>query len=299
MPPGDMSGMSDAVEANGLTFECLAEGDGDRLALCLHGFPDDAESMRPLLERLADEGYTAVAPYMRGYGPTGPAPDDDYRAATLGTDAIALADALEFEEAYLVGHDWGAVAAYAAAAQAPDRFERMATMAVPPGFAEELWNHPRQFLRSWYIWLFQFPGVAERTLRANDFALVEVLWSLWSPGWDYSGDRLETVKDSLRPEGNAEAALAYYRQFVNPAFKQVLREGPPDGLAEGTIETPGLVMAGGEDGCIGAEMFEPAGDAFAEGVDRRVVTVPDAGHFMHQERPKTVGDEVVDFFDRE
>ena len=59
-----------SVEANGIDFECLRAGDGDRLALCLHGFPDDAGSMRPVLERLADAGFTAVAPYIRGYAPT-------------------------------------------------------------------------------------------------------------------------------------------------------------------------------------------------------------------------------------
>ena len=84
-----------SVEANGLEFECLRAGDGDRLALCLHGFPDDAGSMRPLLERLADAGFTAVAPYTRGYAPTDPAPDGDYSARALGADAVALAEALE------------------------------------------------------------------------------------------------------------------------------------------------------------------------------------------------------------
>jgi len=66
------------VTANGLDFECLTRGDGDRLALCLHGFPDDAGTFEPLMAQLAEAGFTAVAPYMRGYGPTGPAPDDDY-----------------------------------------------------------------------------------------------------------------------------------------------------------------------------------------------------------------------------
>ena len=114
-----------SVEANGIDFECLRAGAGDRLALCLHGFPDDAGSMRPVLDRLADAGFTAVAPYMRGYAPTDPAPHGDYSAGALGSDAVALADVLSgtLDVAggpVLVGHDWGAVAAYAADRTDPD-----------------------------------------------------------------------------------------------------------------------------------------------------------------------------------
>lgn len=130
------------VDANGLTFECWYEGTGDRLALCLHGFPDNARSMAPLLDRLADAGFTAVAPALRGYAPTEPAPDGEYSARALGADAIALAETLpeslgadlDTEDPVLVGHDWGAVAGYAAARADPGAFDRMVTMAVPPRF---------------------------------------------------------------------------------------------------------------------------------------------------------------------
>ena len=174
------------VEANGVTFECLVAGDGDRLALCLHGFPDDAGSMRPLLSRLAEAGLTAVAPYMRGYAPTDRAPDDDYSASALGADAVALAAALaeEFDtiDAVLVGHDWGAVAAYAADWTDPEAFTRLVTIAVPPGFDALLLQYPRQILRSWYMWFFQLPDVPERAIRWREFALLELLWGTWSPG---------------------------------------------------------------------------------------------------------------------
>ena len=285
------------VTANGLDFECLTWGDGDRLALCLHGFPDDPGTFEPLADRLSDAGFTVVAPYMRGYGPTGPAPDDDYGATALGADAVALADALDdeddFEDAVLVGHDWGAVAAYDAARNEPDRFSRIVTMAVPPRFAAEIWDHPRQFLRSWYVWFFQLPGLSERTLRRDDFALIEVLWNLWSPGWDYAESRVDAVTETFRTDGTVEAALSYYREFVNPLVRDLVGSGRPDPDAIPAIEVPGLVVAGATDGCIGADLFANAADAFA--ADCRVVEVRDAGHFMHRERPAVVGEEVVSF----
>ena len=288
------------VEANGLAFECLEAGDGDRLALCLHGFPDDAGSMTPLLTRLAEAGYTAVAPYMRGYAPTDPAPDGDYSARTLGADAVALAETYAerdgLESAVLVGHDWGAVAGYVAALRSPETFDRMATLAVPPRFDALLIRHPRQALRSWYMWLFQVRGLAERAVRWQDFALIEFLWGTWSPSWDYPGERIESVKATFGEDETVENALAYYRQIVWPAVERVLASGTvPRVDREPHIEVPTLVLAGAEDGAIGPGLFERVDEVFDARC--RVVRVGDAGHFLHQERPEVVGEEVVSFFE--
>src|SRR5579863_8216894 len=108
------------VRASGIDFHLLEMGSGP-LVLCLHGFPDTAHSFRHQMPALADAGYHCVAPFMRGYSPTDPAPDGRYDSAALSEDAIALIDALGHKDAIVFGHDWGAVAAYGAAAAAPDR----------------------------------------------------------------------------------------------------------------------------------------------------------------------------------
>jgi pimeloyl-ACP methyl ester carboxylesterase len=291
---------TETVSANGVDFACLRRGDGDRLVLCLHGFPDDAQSLLPVAERLADDGYTAVLPYMRGYGPTGPAPRNDYDARTLGNDALMLASALRadegYDEAYLIGHDWGAVAAYAAARIEPGAFDRIATLAVPPRFAQIIFRHPQQFLRSWYVWFFQLPVVSEHYLQASDFSLIEILWNLWSPGWDYDRAHLEGVKETFRSRGTVKASLQYYRQFVRPMAMSVLRDGPQDPDTVPDIETPALVLAGERDGCIGPELFRTTEAAFADDVACRVARINGAGHFMHRERPDVVTDEIRSFF---
>ena len=289
------------VAANGLTFACLRQGEGDRLALCLHGFPDDAGTMRPLLDRLAAAGFTAVAPYMRGYGPTDPAPDGDYTTVAMAKDAAALADTLGDGEAVLVSHDWGAAGAYAAAAIAPERFSHLVALAVPPRFVELLPGHPRQWLRSWYIVFFQLPAVPERVIRARDFAFIELLWNTWSPTWDYPDGRLEAVKETFREPGTVEAALTYYRQFGRQAAEKLAddaidRRFPADnGEGNGGIEVPALVVAGKEDGCLGHELFDDADEAFATRC--RCLKIPGAGHFLHQERPDVVTDEIRSFVD--
>jgi len=297
--PDDLDRLT--VEANGLAFACRRAGDGDRLALCLHGFPDDARSMDPLLRRLADVGFTAVAPYMRGYAPSEPAPDGDYSAGTLGRDAIALADALaeEFDlssEPVLVGHDWGAVAAYAADRTDPNAFERLVTLAVPPGFEALLLEHPRQLLRSWYMWFFQLSDVPERALRWREFALVDFLWGTWSPGWDYPDERVDSVKETFRTGDTVDNALQFYRDTVPPQVESLvgslLRLDPPTVDDVPPVRTPTLLVYGDRDGCIGPELFAHADEIIEE---CRVVRVPGAGHFVHQERPDAVGETVVDY----
>src|SRR5262252_8591367 len=106
------------VLANDLEFGILEAGSGP-LALCLHGFPDSAQTWRDLLPELADAGFRAVAPFMRGYAPTAVPADGRYQMGVLAADAIALHEALGADErAVIVGHDWGAGAAHGAAAAA-------------------------------------------------------------------------------------------------------------------------------------------------------------------------------------
>jgi pimeloyl-ACP methyl ester carboxylesterase len=290
---------TERVEANGLGFECIVRGEGDRLALCLHGFPDDAESMAPIQERLAAAGFTTVAPYMRGYAPTDPAPDGEYTASALGRDAVALTESLTDEydlaEPVLVGHDWGAVASYVAGIASPETFERVATLAVPPRFDALLRAHPWQFVRSWYMWLFQLPDVPERALRWHDYALVAFLWGLWSHTWQYPPERFDAVRETLDTDETLENALKYYRQISGGLFRRVVTGRTPAVDDEPHVQVPTLVLHGAEDGCMAPELFEDIGGVFAEGTPHRVVRVPGAGHFLHQERPDVVGEELIGF----
>ena len=124
--------MADAihfVDANGLKFAYLEEGSGP-LVLMLHGFPDTAHTWDDLRPRIAAKGYRAVSPFMRGYQPSG-IPDRDPDQETLARDPVALIEALGAREAIIIGHDWGASAAYGAAALAPDRVKKLIAIGIP------------------------------------------------------------------------------------------------------------------------------------------------------------------------
>src|ERR1700750_2498933 len=112
-----MAGAIHCVNANGREFAYLEDGSGP-LVLMLHGFPDTAHSWDDLRPRIAAKGYRAVSPFMRGYQPTG-TPERDAHKETLASDPLALIEALGAREAVVIGHDWGAAAAYGAAALGP------------------------------------------------------------------------------------------------------------------------------------------------------------------------------------
>ena len=277
------------IRANGLDFAYLEAGQGP-LVLCLHGFPDTAWNFRPLLGALADAGFRAVAPFMRGYAPSALAPDGDYRVETLGRDVLALIEALGADRAFVVGHDWGAVAAYAAASLQPNRIPRMITAAIPHLRHFVLRPSLRQLYRSRYMGLFQFPNAEQRVTR-NDFAYIENLIREWSPAWNFTAEDLAPLKAMWSDPTRLSAALGYYRAL-------------PAGLASAAswrsfmqpLKVPVRVIYGDRDGCIGPEMFQGMEHLFTAGLE--LMKMPEAGHFMQLEQPSVFNAHVIEFMQR-
>jgi pimeloyl-ACP methyl ester carboxylesterase len=277
------------VTANGLEFGILEAGTGP-LALCLHGFPDSAHTWRHLLPALADAGFHAVAPFMRGYAPTGIPEDGCFRSGALIADAVALHEALGGDErAVLVGHDWGAEAAYGAAAFAPDRWRRVVTLAIPPlGLEAGLFADYDQLKRFFYFSFFQSP-LAEQIVAADDMRFLDRLWRDWSPGYDPSED-LARVKRSLRDPAHLSAAISYYRADNATSGASGPFAAEQAALA-GVGPQPTLYLHGDRDGCIGVEFAAGAERRLAPGSSMRVIE--GTGHCPHLERPAEVNDHIV------
>lgn len=285
------------VDANGISFAYLEAGGSDGpLALCLHGFPDHAPTYEALLTDLADAGFHAVAPWLRGYAPTEVPADGRYHTAALALDAIALADHFAGEEdAYLIGHDWGAGATYLAAAHAPQRFRKVVTMAVPPtqALAARMMTNPDQLKRSWYIWFFQTP-FAEMAVQAEDFAFIDKLWREWSPGYRAPESFMRALKDTLGSPGSLEAAIGYYRAtFGGSPLDDDLAAVAAD--ANQGVPVPILYLHGTDDGCLGAELVvaDEVKANFAAGGE--VEMIDGTGHFLHVEKPEVVNPKIVAF----
>jgi pimeloyl-ACP methyl ester carboxylesterase len=281
------------VKANGVEFAYLEQGPADGpLALCLHGFPDTAHSFRHLLPALAAAGYRAVAPWMRGYAPTEVPADGAYQQGALGTDACALHDALGADErAVLVGHDWGAFAAYCAAPFQPGRWRRVVTMAIPPpAVVGGIFLRYAQLKRSFYVFLFQTP-LAELVLSLDDLRFLEGLWEDWSPGYDNGWD-VAQVRAALALPQNRAAAIGYYRAMLDPSLAQAAYAAA-QAAAAGPPPQPTLNLHGADDGCLALAPGIDVARALAPG--SRHVRVEQAGHFLHLERPDEVNGYIVDF----
>lgn len=270
-----------------------ASFDSRPLALCLHGYPDTAWTWRHLLPRLDRAGFRAVAPFSRGYAPTGLAADGRYQAGVLGVDANALHEALGGTgDAVLIGHDWGAMGAYAAANLEPERWSRIVTASVPPGAvtAQGFLNYD-QLRMSWYMF-FQLTPLAGAVVAAEDFGFIERLWNDWSPGYDASKDVALFAESMPSPE-HVEAALGYYRQTLQPELQDPVLAAAQAAVFELPTQ-PLLYLHGTDDGCMSPELAATT-DSVLTVEGSRAVMVPGSGHFLHLERPDVVNDEIVAF----
>ncbi|WP_127935369.1 alpha/beta fold hydrolase [Nonomuraea polychroma] len=269
------------IHANGVEFAYLTVGEGP-LALCLHGFPDTAHTWRHLMPALAERGYRAVAPFMRGYAPTEVPADGAYEDAALVADVRALHEELGGDaDAVIIGHDWGAFPVYPLAG----RFRRAVTLAVPPpGSLAGTFLDYEQLKRSFYIFLFQ-TALAETAAAGPGF--LENLWRDWSPGYDASED-LEFVRRSIGAPANLSAALGYYRAMLGTTP----RSGRYPAVEPG-VTGPVLYLHGAKDGCLGADLVKDVLSHLPAG--SRAELVGDVGHFLHLERPAEVNRLILDW----
>lgn len=292
-----MAAIETLTLANGdLRFSARALGEGP-LVLLLHGFPDDFHSFDAQLEPIAAAGYRVVAPMLRGYEPGSQSPRDLYHLIHLAGDVFAWMDALGVKQCHLVGHDWGALTSYVAAALQPKRFASLTTLAIPHlrrslvGVA----GVPGQLVKSSYILLMQFARIAEHIVARDDYAFVESLWKLWSPDWHYSAADLEQVKSTFRAEGVVHAATQYYRCLLQPLSLSTQQSWR---MLTAPVMVPTLALTGENDGCLDTRLYDSLmrEQDFEGGL--MVRRLPATGHFLHREDPAAVTALILDWIRR-
>src|SRR6185436_1576961 len=226
------------IEAGGFSFAVDEAGEGDHLALCLHGFPESRFSWRYQLPLLAELGYRAWAPDLRGYGETEPKPREvsAYVIDRLMEDVAALIDASGARKITLIGHDWGAALAWTFAANQVRPLDRLVIMnGAHPVVMNAHLRHWAQRLRSWYIFFFQLPVVPEWVTTAFDAWFIRrAFYSMAVDKTHFTPDVLgRYAKDAQRP-GAMTGMINWYRAAVRLGGK--LRGRWP------VIETPTFVV---------------------------------------------------------
>jgi len=269
------------VNANGLTFEVDQCGDGDRLALCLHGFPECSFSWRYQLPLLAKLGYTAWAPNLRGYGRSSrPKYIRDYALPHLLADVAGLIDAAGKRSTLLIGHDWGGAIAWSFVLQPTRPIERFIALNIPhpARFFAGLYRFP-QLLRSWYIFFFQFPILPELLFTMNDAKAIGDAFRDMAVDKSRFPEEVLAVyrKQALQP-GAMTAMINYYRALVR-------RWPDPKQMPRTKLDTPTLMIWGERDTALGKELTLGTDELVR---DLTLRYLPDVSHWVQQEAPETV-----------
>jgi pimeloyl-ACP methyl ester carboxylesterase len=262
------------VGAGGVELRVEVSGSGPTILL-LHGFPDAADVWAGLAPRLQREGYRLVIPDLRGFGSSGRPEDQSAYALGNGVDdVLAILDATAPEGAAIIGHDWGGLLAWHAAAHEPARIRWLTSLCAP---------HPNAFRaapleqrrRSWYMFLFCLPGIAEGALRANDWALFRA----WAAEGGMPPDVIERRVRALDGPGALTAALSWYRANL-----------PIPTAAD--VSVPSLVLHGRDDPYVIEEVVAASVDSTSGPYEMDVL---DAGHWFPLTHPDEVADLVLRF----
>jgi pimeloyl-ACP methyl ester carboxylesterase len=258
------------------------------LVVLLHGFPQFWYMWRFQIPALAGAGFRVVAPDMRGYNLSEkPRGVSSYRVELLARDVERLILACGEASAMVVGHDWGAAVAWVTAMMYPERVKRLGILNVPhpERFARGLLR-PAQLLRSSYMFFFQIPRLPEKGLVVGDFASLRYALrnEPMHPG-TFTDEDIERYVEALARPGALTAALNYYRALFrrNPLKARALLR---------RIEAPVMVIWGERDRYLGKELAEPDPTWVP---NLRVERLPDASHFVAEDRPDEVNSLLIEF----
>ena len=263
--------------------------------ICVHGWPDDALTWHRVAPRLNEAGFRVVAPYLRGCGPTrflDPATPRSGQLVALGQDLVEFAAALGLERYAVVGHDWGARAAYIAAALEPRRITHCVGLSVGYGT-----NSPAQALslqqvqNYWYHWLMATER-GRKVVREDRRRFTRHIWDIWLPFWKPSEEEFAATAQSFDHPDWADIVLHSYtvrwgHAAPYPMYADLEARFDPSPV----LSVPTLTLHGADDP-VNAPASSEGKEAFFSGPYRREL-IPRCGHFPQREHPEDVARRIV------
>ncbi|EJK87897.1 alpha/beta fold hydrolase [Rhizobium sp. AP16] len=272
-----------------IAFEEGGPRDGFPLIL-VHGWPDDVRTWDRIVPQLQSAGFRTLVPYLRGVGPTRFRDPDVMRSgqlSALGRDVLDFAEALGLGRFGVIGHDWGARAAYIAACLAPGRVACCVAMSV--GWGTNNPDQPlslRQSQNYWYHWLMALPR-GEALVRNDRLAFTRYIWTIWNPDWAVPDEEFDATATSFGNPDWADVVLHSYRVRWDLADPDPSYAALEDRLkADPIIHVPTLVLHGGSDPCNDVSTSDGKDEFFRAPYQR--VVLPGLGHFPHREEPGAV-----------
>jgi epoxide hydrolase 4 len=260
------------------------------LVVLLHGFPEFWFGWRDQIDALAAAGFRVVAPDMRGYNLSSkPAGVGSYALPLLAADVRDLiAERGGQDGALLVGHDWGGMVAWAAAAYHPASIRRLAILNMPhPRRMLEGLRTMRQLRKSWYILFFQLPWLPERLLSLRRFEGLRRPLEHDARAGAFAPADIDRYVEAWSQPGALTAMLGYYRATIRARLRREAEELAP-------VTAPTLIIWGERDRHLGGELAQP--DPADVPNLERVVRLPNAGHSVAHDEPEVVSRLLIEFF---
>jgi len=280
------------LEHDGLVLSALQDGELQApMVMLVHGFPDTPHGWDGVVDGLLAAGFQVLRPWLRGYTPGSAKRTALYDVVTVAGDLLAWRELFEVDEVHLVGHDWGAITAMAAATLQPSFWRSLSLLAIPPFQRVErgLRFMPQQLINSSYMLVLQ-SVLSPWFVRQKSCAYLKHLWREWSPTWSFSDDDFRPVQEAFSHPDVAWAATRYYRALFTVHRAETRRTYR---IARHNINLPTLLLTGADDGCMQSDLFDALVDpkCFPAGV--RTVRLSGCGHFLQAENPQAVLDELL------
>jgi len=275
------------IETNGVKLHTVQAGPKSGVpVILLHGFPEFWRCWRKQIPALVDAGCRVIIPDQRGYNLSNkPAGMKNYRVDTLVDDILGLIKALDYEKVNLVGHDWGAVVAWALAITHPEKLHKLTIMNAPhPAVMRKfLRRDPDQVRRSWYVGFFQLPWLPEWILSARNFWQMTRAVQGTAKKNSFTNADMETYRQAWSQPGALPAMLNWYRA----AFRF-----PPRMPEDQRVKVRTLMMWGMKDFALSHRMARPSMDYCDEG---NLILFPEATHWVHLDAAAEVNHYLIDF----
>ena len=277
----------DYAQIGGVKLHYAQAGEGERLVVLLHGFPEFWYSWRHQINALSDE-YTVIAPDLRGYNLSDkPTEIKDYSIDKLADDVVGLINRFGRRDAAVVGHDWGAAIAWHVAENHPENVWKVAALQVPPVSVWRKNQSFRQLMASWYMFFFQIPRFPEWLLTRGNYRMLEnSLKNSTADKGVFTSEDIERYKEAWSEPFALTAMINYYRANIVQRFM-------PSDKAEAKIRVPSLFIYGDKDFAILPETVKNVGDAIDAPYE--YFHIPEAGHWVQQEAADTVSQILREF----
>jgi pimeloyl-ACP methyl ester carboxylesterase len=277
-----------SIPTNGLHLHAVEAGPADGpLVVFLHGFPEFWYAWRKQIEPFAAAGFRVLAPDLRGYNLSDkPRGISSYRIDHVARDVVGLIDEAGREKAFVVGHDWGGVAAWWLGMAYPERVERLGLLNTPhPAVVRHhILKNPAQRRRSWYIFFFQLPWLPERTFRAKDFSFAARSLRGSARRGTFTDEELARYREAWSRPGAVRSMIHWYRAAP---------WAPLRALPSRRVTVPALLLWGKKDRYLGRELAHSSLERCDQG---RLAFLEEAGHFVQHEEPERVNGMLADFF---